>query len=147
MESLDSAALRDEFARDARRNGAAYGAYTAAEVLVARETLGLTRAALGDALGVTERAVARWEDGQRAISDECATGLDALMERAEREVQAVVRAMQDAPQRDRRLLVYRSDAHLAASGGEPGRTAGWTRAIARRVQDRFDGQVDIDFMP
>ena len=137
---------RTTIRESARLEAEGVGQYTSAEVMVARENLGLTRAALANLLGVSERAVARWEDGERVISDRMVAALDALTNLATREVMQAVEELRAAPTDARTIFVYRSDTDLQQAHPGTDHTAGWTRAIARRVCEHADFHVTVEFV-
>ena len=135
-----------EYAREtARLDALGESLYTPAEILALRERLGLTRKALGERLGVSERAVARWEDGERKMLTAHADRLAGLEESAEREVTRFVRSMNHLDQSERVMVVYRNDAHLRKHHPSLPVTAGWVRAIAGRVREAVD--IDIVYAP
>lgn len=138
--------LNTEYAREtARLDALGESLYSPAEILVLRERLGLTRTALGKMLGVSERAVQRWEDGERTMLTAHADKLTALEEDADREVARSIRAMERLTESERVMVVYRNDAHLREHHPESPVTAGWVRAIAGRVREAVN--IEIVYAP
>lgn len=135
-----------EYAREAARLDAeGHALYTPAEILVLRERLGLTRSALGKMLGVSERAVQRWEGGERTMLTAHADKLTGLEESAGREVARSIKAMERLTPPERVMVVYRNDAHLREHHPESPVTAGWVRAIAGRVREAVN--IEIVYAP
>lgn len=108
-------------------------AMTAGEFRVVREGLGLTRAWLADDMGVQERAVARWEDGERPIPERRAAWLRNLAAEADDQVAELLDQIGDGD-----VFVLDGD----ATGMPPS----WTRAIAWRLMLARPGLRVVDRM-
>lgn len=134
----EAAAMRDHLAAHERRettrlDAHGIGPLSAAEIVVIRERLGLSQRQLATLLGVSSRAVERWERAERGISDKHLTGLEALADRADALVAEAIAALEAAHVRDQVIIVYRSDAHLREHHPDAPFPASWGRAIAGRV--------------
>ncbi len=85
---IDPACPADIRAARAVLTGA--GVITAADLRVRREALGLSQAWIAQQLGVQERAVRRWEAGDRAVPGDVAELLDRVEVETERLVEATL---------------------------------------------------------
>ena len=106
---------------------------TAGEFRVIREGLGLTRAWLADDMGVQERAVARWEDGDRPIPEPRAAWLRNLAAESDDHVAELLAEIGDGG-----VFVLDGDAMRMPPS--------WTRAIAWRLMLARPGVRVVDRM-
>lgn len=106
-----------------------------AELRIAREALGLSTTALASYLGVTTKALQRWEKGSRSegavrIPDDIRDRVQALEAHTDAKVAAFVRKHR----RGEPLITFRSDADFhALHPEERPMTAAWHRIVCARV--------------
>lgn len=110
---------------------------TAAEVRAIREGLGVTAEWLADHLGVTTRAVQRWESGQNRAKDFVTDALLLLEAEAAEQVAAHLDAFNDAPAHVPALLAIGDRGHDTWPSG-------WQRMVAFRVRQQLPGLRIID---
>ena len=116
----------------------------AADLLVLREALGLSRRQLADLYGVEERSVGRWEHGARSIPEGVWTIIDDLDERARALVQLATRGAKEmeasvGEAADAFVVrVYATDRDLWAAQPEfEPLPASYHRAIVARLRSTF----------
>ena len=129
-------------------------AHTPADLRVRREALGLSQTWLAERLGVQDRAVRRWEAGDRASIP---ADVWRLLDDGERRAEAILDAIADelpalegehGPADAVDVVVYPTDERLWAVHPwfEPW-PASWHRAVCARVRDLTDAPVRYHYPP
>jgi len=120
-----------------------------ADLKVRREALGLTQGWLAEAVGVQDRAVRRWEAGDRDVPADVWTVLDEGEAKAEEILDAVASVIEDKPEADGiDVVVYESDEDLwAVHPGFNPWPASWHRAVCARIRDLTDAEVRFHYPP
>lgn len=120
---------------------------TPAEFKVTREFLGLSGAALGRLLGVSDRTVRHWEDGKYSIPDGVRLAVEDLEARTAAFIDGVAKKIMDVP--DPAVITYRNDAQYRAAHPEVEFPASWHRAVCARVALEVPGLsiVFVDDVP
>lgn len=116
-----------------------------ARVRLLRQWLGLEERTLAPLLGVAEPRVRDYEHERRTIHPAVAQRLEALVQRADDEVDAVLASLegQDEP----RVVIYRSNAELwAARPRLRPMPVGWHRMVISRVVDAMP-DVEVAYPP
>lgn len=123
---------------------------TPADLKIRREALALSQQWVAERLGVQDRAVRRWEAGERAIPDDVEDLLDEIEQHTQFIVDSTVDAIEDLIDAMREaplgvdVAAYESDESLWAVHPEfAPRGASWHRAMLARVRDLLD--VDVVF--
>lgn len=98
--------------------------------------LGLPKTWFAHQLGVKDRQVARWEDGDAAISEAAAAELLKLWNEAAEQLAVIVRVAADnaTPDGVIHLCTYRVDKDYDSSGGYP---SSYHRALMCRAMDHL----------
>ena len=114
-------------------------AMTRAEFRIARERLGLTRVWLHQELGVQERAVYRWESGERPISTERAEQIRQMVAFTDDFIDQVAAELTLAAEDERTVLTYYDDDEYKREHPGTAWPASWHRAAMGRVAERVAG--------
>jgi len=122
--------------------GSEFAPMTPAELLVAREFLGLNVEELAEFLGVQTRTVRRWHEGSYPVPNGVRERIEALEANAAMLVKIGVATQSDA--RNPCIVVYRTDAELWAL--EPDTRpfgARFHRAVTARIAEEVPGLAII----
>lgn len=127
---------------------------TPADLRVRREALGLTQGWLAAQVGVQDRAVRRWEAGDRAIPgdvrdllDEGERRADAILDAISEELLRVEVDLDEEPE-GLDVVVYDSDEDLwAVHPLFAPWPASWHRAVCARARDLTDVPVRFQYGP
>ena len=120
-----------------------------ADLEVRREARGLTQGWLAERLGVQDRAVRRWEAGDREVPADAW----AVIEQAERQADVILDAVAEGlagqPEPDGiDVVVYESDEALwSVHPGFRPLPASWHRAVCARIRDLADVEVRFHYPP
>lgn len=109
---------------------------TPAELKVVREFLGLSGAALGVRLDVSDRTIRHWEEGKYPIPDGVRLAVERLEAMTGELVSELIDKLMDAP--DPVLVTFRSDEECPTIHGIT-LPASWHRAVAARVAQEVPG--------
>ena len=123
------------------------GGIPAAELVVIRERMGLSQAQFAPLMGVSSRAIKRWEGGERNMTCANADIVARLEMEFDAEVARAIRALGRATDDERLVIAYRSDADLHAVHPSAGRPASWGRAVAGAVRFGAPFVVAVEFAP
>ena len=120
-----------------------------ADLKVRREALGLTQGWLAERLGVQDRAVRRWEAGDREVPADVWDVIEQAEQQAEAILDAVADGLADQPEPDGiDVVVFETDEDLwAVHPGFRPLPASWHRAVAARIRDLVDGEVRFHYPP
>lgn len=119
---------------------------TAADVLVARERLGLTPEHLARLLDVTPETVTGWERG--GIDDLPVPERLRVLGQLEELEKATAEAVEDIYKSfmDKTLVVYRTDEEYRAAHPDSRWSAGWHRRMCMRIADRDAWRTRVHFV-
>jgi len=123
------------------------GGIPSAELVIIRERMGLSQAQLSALMGVSSRAIKRWEGGERNMTCANADVVARLEMEFDAEVARTIRMLGRASEDERLVIVYRSNADLHAVHPSAGRPASWGRAVAGAVRFGAPFVVAVEFAP